>query len=129
MKTYKVKNYKGNLVESLSRFQKSHKGMKIVEAIEDEEELKIKAVEEDAWSSLKGKAEVESNMKKVLDAFKKIKWEAFDSNKDKIETDVWYLCVDTTKQVGGTGMIKFKEQSDIDKIDKNLEIIAKDVSH
>ena len=42
MKTYKVKNYKGNLVESLSKFQKSHKDMKIVEAVEDEEELKIK---------------------------------------------------------------------------------------
>lgn len=43
MKTFKVKNYKGNLVESLSKFQKSHKGMKIVEAVEDDEELKIKA--------------------------------------------------------------------------------------
>ena len=43
MKTYKVKNYKGNLVESLSKFQKSHKGMKIVEACEDGDNLKIKA--------------------------------------------------------------------------------------
>lgn len=43
MKTYKVKNYKGNLVESLSKFQKKHKGMKIVEACEDGDELKIKA--------------------------------------------------------------------------------------
>lgn len=43
MKTFKVKNYKGNLVESLSKFQKSHKGMKIVEACEDGEDLKIKA--------------------------------------------------------------------------------------
>ena len=42
MKTYKVKNYKGNLVESLSKFQKSHKGMKIVEAVEDGKDLKIK---------------------------------------------------------------------------------------
>ena len=45
MKTYKVKNYKGNLVESLSKFQKSHKGMKIVEACEDGDDLKIKAEE------------------------------------------------------------------------------------
>ncbi len=43
MKTYKVKNYKGNLVESLSRFQKSHNSMKIVEAVEDGDNLKIKA--------------------------------------------------------------------------------------
>ena len=34
MKTYKVKNYKGNLVESLSRFQKKYPGMKICEAVE-----------------------------------------------------------------------------------------------
>ncbi len=45
MKTFKVKNYKGNLVESLSKFQKSHKGMKIVEACEDGDDLKIKAEE------------------------------------------------------------------------------------
>ena len=43
MKTYKVKNYKGNLVESLSKFQEPHKGMKIVEATEEDDELKIKA--------------------------------------------------------------------------------------
>lgn len=43
MKTYKIKNYKGNLVESLSRFQNSHKDMKIVEACEDGTDLKIKA--------------------------------------------------------------------------------------
>ena len=41
-KTYRVKNYKGNIVESLSRFQKNHKGMKIVEAIEEGKDLKIK---------------------------------------------------------------------------------------
>lgn len=45
MKTYKIKNYKGNLVESLSRFQKTHKGMKIAEAIEDGKDLKIKVNE------------------------------------------------------------------------------------
>ena len=43
MKKYTVKNYKGNIVESLSRFTKSHKGMKIVEAKEENDELKIKA--------------------------------------------------------------------------------------
>ena len=47
MKTFKVKNYKGNLVESLSKFQKSYKGMKIVEAVEDGDDLKIRAEESD----------------------------------------------------------------------------------
>lgn len=45
MKTYKVKNYKGNLVESLKKFSDLHKGMKIVEAVEDGDDLKIKAEE------------------------------------------------------------------------------------
>lgn len=45
MKTFKIKNYKGNLVESLKRFQESHKDMKIVEASEVEGELKIKVQE------------------------------------------------------------------------------------
>ena len=45
MKTYTVKNYKGNLVESLKKFSNSYKGMKIVEACEDGDDLKIKAEE------------------------------------------------------------------------------------
>lgn len=45
MKTFKIKNYKGNIVESLKRFSESHKGMKIVEACEDGDNLKIKAEE------------------------------------------------------------------------------------
>jgi len=44
MKTYKVKNYKGNLVESLSKFQESHKNIKIVEVCESGKELKIKTL-------------------------------------------------------------------------------------
>ena len=44
-KTYKVKNYKGNLVESLSRFQDIYKGMKIVEVVEVKDGLKIKVEE------------------------------------------------------------------------------------
>lgn len=43
MKTFKIKNYKGNLVESLKRFQESHKDMKIVEVCEEGNELKIKS--------------------------------------------------------------------------------------
>ena len=45
MKTYKVKNYKGNLVESLSKFQESYKDMKIIEAVEEGNTLKIKVEE------------------------------------------------------------------------------------
>ena len=45
MKTYTVKNYKGNLVESLKKFSDSHKDMKIVEAIENGDNLKIKVKE------------------------------------------------------------------------------------
>lgn len=42
MKKYTIKNYKGNIVESLTRFAKTHKGVRIVEAKEEDEELKIK---------------------------------------------------------------------------------------
>ena len=48
MKTYTVKNYKGNLVESLKKFSDSHKGVKIVEAVEDNDELKIRVNEADS---------------------------------------------------------------------------------
>jgi hypothetical protein len=47
MKKYTVKNYKGNLVESLSKFQKSHKNMKVIEAIEEGNSLKITCNEND----------------------------------------------------------------------------------
>jgi len=43
MKTYKVKNYKGNLLESVKKFQETHKGMKIVEAFEQADLLNIAA--------------------------------------------------------------------------------------
>ena len=43
-KTYKVKNYKGNLVESLKKFSDSYKDMKIVHAyVDGDSNLKIKA--------------------------------------------------------------------------------------
>lgn len=42
-KRFTVKNYKGNIVESLSRFQKNHKDMKIVEATEFNGRLNVKA--------------------------------------------------------------------------------------
>jgi len=48
MKTYTVKNYKGNLVESLKKFSDSHKGAKIVEAVEENDELKIRINEADS---------------------------------------------------------------------------------
>lgn len=45
MKKYTVKNYKGNLVESLEKFRKSHRKMRIVEAVENDEFLTIVADE------------------------------------------------------------------------------------
>lgn len=42
-KTYKVKNYKGNLVESLEKFSKKYKGMRITEAAVENDSLKITA--------------------------------------------------------------------------------------
>ena len=45
MKTFKIKNYKGNIVESLSRFQESYKDMKIIEAVEEGNTLKINVEE------------------------------------------------------------------------------------
>lgn len=43
MKKYTIKNYKGNLVESLKQFSKTHKKMKIIEAVEDADFLRISA--------------------------------------------------------------------------------------
>ena len=43
MKKYRIKNYKGNLIESVSKFQKTHSKMRIVEAFEDEMGLAIAA--------------------------------------------------------------------------------------
>lgn len=45
MKTYTVKNYKGNLVESLKKFQANHKNIRVLEATETEDTLKIKCEE------------------------------------------------------------------------------------
>ena len=50
MKTFKIQNYKGNIIESLKKFSDSHKGMKIVEAIEEDNTLKIKAENNDHYS-------------------------------------------------------------------------------
>ena len=41
MKRYTVKNYKGNMLESVSKFQKSHPKMKIVEAFEQDDLLRL----------------------------------------------------------------------------------------
>ena len=42
MKNYRIKNYRGNLIESLTRFSRSHRDVRIVEAVEDGDTLKIK---------------------------------------------------------------------------------------
>ena len=41
MKKFIVKNYKGNLIESVKKFQEEHKGLRIVEAFEQEDLLKL----------------------------------------------------------------------------------------
>ena len=45
MKKYILKKYKGNLVESLDKFNKKYPGMKIVEAIENDNSLTVTAEE------------------------------------------------------------------------------------
>ena len=44
-KKYIINTYKGNLLESVKRFQNAHKNIKILEAVEDGNKLKID------WSS------------------------------------------------------------------------------
>lgn len=43
MKVYTIKNYKGNLLESIKNFQNTHKNMRIVEAFEEMDSLMITA--------------------------------------------------------------------------------------
>lgn len=43
MKKFTVKNYKGNLTESIKKFQEQHKDMRIVEAFEQDDLLKLSA--------------------------------------------------------------------------------------
>ena len=43
MKKFTVKNYKGNLLESAKKFQESHKDLRIVEAFEEEDLLRLNA--------------------------------------------------------------------------------------
>lgn len=43
MKKFTVKNYKGNLLESVKKFQEAHKDMRIVEAFEQDELLRLAA--------------------------------------------------------------------------------------
>lgn len=46
MKTFTIKKYKGNLLESCEKFLAKNPGMKILEAKEENDELKIKADDE-----------------------------------------------------------------------------------
>ena len=43
MKKFRINHYKGNLLESLNKFSKNHKNIKIVEAVEEDNVLKITA--------------------------------------------------------------------------------------
>lgn len=45
MKNFTVKNYKGNIIESLKKFQEKHPETKIIEVIENGNNLKIKCNE------------------------------------------------------------------------------------
>ena len=47
MKTFRIKNYKGNLTESVTNFKNKKRGYRIVEAVEDGDGLKITAEETD----------------------------------------------------------------------------------
>lgn len=71
MKTYKVKNYKGNLIESIEKFRNTYSKMKILEAKEVGEELEIKAeAEEDEEKEFDKSVELtEENLKKIKKAF------------------------------------------------------------
>jgi len=46
MKKYIVRNYKGNIIESLSAFNRKHPGMKLIEAKEVDDQLRISAEEQ-----------------------------------------------------------------------------------
>ena len=41
MATFRIKNYKGNLLESVKNFQKKYPSRRITEAVEEEDSLKI----------------------------------------------------------------------------------------
>lgn len=100
MKKYTIKNYKGNLVESLKKFSEKYKGMRIVEAVEDPDEKALKVTAESsgitAWCDiamddvtkqdaidLLTKAEKDFNVKINKD---KISWmEGWEGNKGFVE--------------------------------------------
>lgn len=92
-KTYKVKNYKGNLVESLSKFQKSHKGMKIVEACEDGEDLKIKT-------------EAAKNIKESEDFFDEVYKGGFTISYDETNGEVEAFEINTERDDYGDGEVQ-----------------------
>lgn len=84
-KSYIVKRYKGNILESLKRFEEKYPNIKILEAIEDGNELKIKGEAADDFPQGKyfqGEPN-ESLRKLLLSLFDTIK---YSKNKNKIKT-------------------------------------------
>jgi len=69
MKKYTVKNYNGNLLESLTKFCESHKEVKIVEAAEKDDELKILAKESAVLDFDETKKAAKDAFVKALDKF------------------------------------------------------------
>lgn len=116
MKTYKIKNYKGNLLESIKKFQTKHADMRIVEACEDGGELKIKAENNEFYKPYEADKVLEST------TIQNVKWAPFDPEKDDVEKDIIYLGIDkNTKQT-----VIFRGLSGTKLMD--VEIIAKDIS-
>ncbi len=80
MKKYTIKNYKGNLVESLMKFSEKYKGMRIIEAVEDGKMLKIKADLKENETDLTEDA---------ADSYKKAA-QAAEKSPDGIKTTMWF---------------------------------------
>ena len=84
-KKYIINTYKGNLLESVKRFQNAHKNVKILEAVEDGNKLKITtetAINEDSTFNLnKAKSRLASGGEKLRNALKKL-FDALGSHGD-----------------------------------------------
>ena len=117
MKTYKIKNYKGDLLESVKKFQAKHSDMRIVEATEDGEELRIKAESDDFCKPYQADKVLEST------TIQNVKWAPFDPENDNVEKDVIYLAIDKNSKetVIFKGGFPGMHLADVD-------VIAKDIS-
>ena len=127
-KTYKVKNYKGNLIESLSKFQKSHKGMKIVEACEDGEDLKIKAETEDETQQLVDKWTNDSDELEEMfhELLRKQEGYIYNHNSlggDELNESVAFFeyAIDFLENLSGYGISNITQTSEFQKFKKAVK--------